>query len=350
MTGAASSKRPPIGAGLSAGLDVVRLTPGFVATFGEASNALIGGTLSRAAEALGLVLPPSLAAGPLPTAVSLLPRANSLAGKYTWLLRQSPVASSDEAYYLEAAETTDRGTSIFTAALTQAVLDHDGRPDLSRLPGRCHFKEAQGLAYVATNAATLDLLGMSHPAELLEKSDYEVAKHQGHRWPANFADELRAIDRRVLDTGLPTLGLAQTPYYDASGKLVQHSLSKLPIYRNGQPHAVLTVAVERKALLNPMVLRRLYHRLFADQMRAHDMFVRHLGLSNRDLELPGVSPSDVDMLVQLASGTAPHHLARVTQLSSDRIAARLDALRQKLGCAANDELIDLYYSLVSDLA
>ena len=112
-----------------------------------------------------------------------------------------------------------------------------GRPQIAQLfeelPDIYFFAKNVRGEFVLCNSATLAALGLEREADMIGKTDYEIV-------PAEIADQYRAADRTVLETGRAVRNLIE-PVPDAKGVVTWYATSKIPLF--GKDDKVVGVAV-----------------------------------------------------------------------------------------------------------
>lgn len=91
---------------------------------------------------------------------------------------------------------------------------------LMNVPGSLYWKDKNGV-YLGFNKFQADMAGISHPNDLLGKTDFELP------WK-EIAPYLRQIDQRIMESGVSE-ELIETPY-TADGRQLVMLTSKSPLY------------------------------------------------------------------------------------------------------------------------
>lgn len=94
------------------------------------------------------------------------------------------------------------------------------------------WKDRQSV-YLGCNSKSAAAAGLSSPAEIIGKTDYDMP------WGATEAEAYRADDREVMESGTAKLGIIETQVR-ADGSKIWIETNKLPLYNlNGEPIGIL---------------------------------------------------------------------------------------------------------------
>ncbi|MEF3698581.1 PAS domain S-box protein [Desulfolutivibrio sp.] len=105
---------------------------------------------------------------------------------------------------------------------------------LDTAPQAIFWKDVDG-RYLGCNRLFAVAAGMEHPADIVDKTDYDLP------WPTEDADAYRADDREVLGKNAPKRNIVET-LLQADGSRIWIETTKLPLTdKNDQPFAVLGV-------------------------------------------------------------------------------------------------------------
>lgn len=152
-----------------------------------------------------------------------------------------------------AADITERKIAeqslIASRELLRSIVEH--------APVRIFWKDKQ-LRYLGCNSAFARDAGLSGPEDVIGKDDFQLA------WRKQ-AEQYRADDRQVMDSGLPKLGIEE-PQTTADGSLAWLRTSKVPLRdKDGQVFGMLGVyddiTSEKQAALQIRQLTHLYAAL-----------------------------------------------------------------------------------------
>lgn len=212
------------------------------------------------------------------------------------------------------------------------------------LPGRAHLKLASDFSYHITNDATLKLLGMKHAGELIGKNDYTVAKHMGSYWPSKLAQEIQDLDNMIITNNRPIIGKEETPYLDAEGNLVIHSLTKIPIYNmSNQPYGILTLAVDISHVKDLMFVRQAYRNLFKSPKQAHYHFIKHIGLDKVHVdENELITIRELECLMLFSKGMTAKEIGKRMDISHRTVETHFENIKLKFNCLTRSEVISLF--------
>lgn len=215
---------------------------------------------------------------------------------------------------------------------------------IKSLPGRAHVKLATDLSYHITNEATLKLLGMNNAQQLIGKNDYDIGRHMGSHWPAKLAQELQDLDNEIINNNKPIIGKEETPYLDAEGNLVIHSLTKIPIYNlSNQPYGVLTLAADITNIKDVMFVRQSYNNLFKKPKQAHYHFIKHIGLDKIHADQDDlITIRELECLILFTKGMATKEIARRMNISPRTVETHFEHVKTKFNCLTRSEVISLF--------
>jgi len=108
---------------------------------------------------------------------------------------------------------------------------------LEHFPG-CVFWKDLNSVYLGCNSAEAEAAGLSSPAEIVGKSDFEL------KWTDHTADFYRNTDKEVMNSGKPMYHIEYS-YHDKNGNLVCADTSKVPLIdKDGNVTGVFGVAVD----------------------------------------------------------------------------------------------------------
>jgi DNA-binding CsgD family transcriptional regulator len=220
---------------------------------------------------------------------------------------------------------------------------------IQALPGKAHVKKAEDLTYMMANLATINLVGMRNTEELIGLDDYQLAKHMNSYWPAKLAQEIQDLDNTVLSTNSPIIGKEETPYLNAKGELVIHSLTKIPIMdQNKYPLGILTLALDTAHLKNIKSLREIYHKLYNDAKTAHYQFMKHIGMLNLHQDQNNlITIREFDCLLLLVKGKTAKEVARELSISPRTIEDYIESIKVKLSSLTRSEALAKFSSIIS---
>ena len=222
------------------------------------------------------------------------------------------------------------------------------------LPGRSHFKSADGFAYQVMNQKTLQLVGFDFHHQMAGMDDYKLAKHLGTKWPANYADELQNLDAQAIAGMQPIIGHNEKPYLDAEGRVVKHSLNKIPIYDlNGEPIGIITFCIDKANLLEPIRLYELYQNLYNRKKEASSRYIRHIGL-DQFLKVQGNEPAGVltsrelECLLMYTEGSSSKQIGKSIGISNRTVETYLESVRYKMDCPKRSQINEAMQAVLKD--
>jgi DNA-binding CsgD family transcriptional regulator len=259
-----------------------------------------------------------------------------LLGKEDVPSRPQDLLSSGVGQLLPSVVNPNMSQEVFLSSLKNVVRG---------LPGSAHIKSIDGFKYLISNQGTINLFGFKSENDLFGKDDYQIACHMKHRWPNKLADEIRNYDLTILKHKKNLIGIKETPYLDAQGKVVVHYLNKMPVFFNDEnPFAVLTIAFDISALKDISFLKNTYRRLYADPKQAHLKFLEHIQFA-KGLSQDTVSSREFDCLELLAQGKSAKEIGLILNISSRTVETHIDNLKDKLGFLSKKQLLDYFYAI-----
>lgn len=98
---------------------------------------------------------------------------------------------------------------------------------IANLPECVYWKDLNGL-YQGCNEMVARLAGFSSPQEIVNLSDYDIAKKLG--WDDSVVEPIVKADREIMATGLPKLNIEEKALKVADGSIVWQRSSKVPIF------------------------------------------------------------------------------------------------------------------------
>ena len=262
-------------------------------------------------------------------------------------------------YYLKfiALQVPESDSSIILPGNVASLISSvNGLTDLTMLhqivnalPGKAHYKSADGFRYQIVNQKTLELVGIKHMREMIEMDDYKLAKHMGWRWPSKFAQELQEFDHQVVTDHLPLIGMREKPYLDSEGQVVKHSLTKIPLFDAEKNNlGVLTFAIDMVQLYSVSALRRMYAELYTKKKQGFHSFLNHIGLTsfcNKEAaELP--TSKEFDVLIACSKGMTAKSAAKQLNIAPRTFDKYIEILKYKFNCHSKSELATLYNGII----
>jgi DNA-binding CsgD family transcriptional regulator/PAS domain-containing protein len=250
--------------------------------------------------------------------------------------------------------------AVHTVVSKIAKIEHSADIELllgqiiKTLPGKAHFKSAKNFQYKYINQATQKLFGVKVPEELIGLTDYDIEKHiMKWRWPTKFSDELREMDLSVVTSNVPIIALKEKPYINADGRVVTHSLTKIPLTGiHGNPLGVLTFAMDIEQLRNLHELRKLYTNLYENRKLGHIKYLEHIGIQkymsekHKDNEFDLPTEREIDALILSSQGKTAKEAAKILNISYRTFEKFIDVLKIKLGVQSKNDLVEIYFNLV----
>ncbi len=92
---------------------------------------------------------------------------------------------------------------------------------MNNIPKQVFWKN-RDLIYIGCNQAFAEVTGMSDPAEVIGKTDYDFHRDSTH------ADSYREWDKKIMDNGEPVLDIEE-PYHNSDGSEGTVLTSKVPL-------------------------------------------------------------------------------------------------------------------------
>jgi two-component system, NtrC family, sensor kinase len=104
---------------------------------------------------------------------------------------------------------------------TESVNQQLLRLVMDTLPEHIFWKDRHSV-FLGCNQKLADVAGVATPADIVGKTDYDLA------WKREEADFFRQCDRRVMESGIPELGIIE-PQQQADGKQAWLETNKIPL-------------------------------------------------------------------------------------------------------------------------
>ncbi|WPD22493.1 MAG: PAS domain-containing protein [Candidatus Electrothrix scaldis] len=108
---------------------------------------------------------------------------------------------------------------------------------INNIPSQVFWKN-RALIYTGCNKAFAGIVGMNTPAEVIGKSDYDLARDATH------ANSYREWDKRIMDSGEPVLDLEES-YHNSDGSEGTVLTSKVPLQdHKGNVYGILGICTD----------------------------------------------------------------------------------------------------------
>ncbi|OUC11754.1 MAG: hypothetical protein B0A82_26560 [Alkalinema sp. CACIAM 70d] len=150
-------------------------------------------------------------------------RARSKTGEWRWLANYGKVVSRDAVgkplrMVGLQRDITDRKQAEIALQESQRFL----QTVIDTFPLVVWWKDCHSV-YLGCNHKAAEAAGLSAPADIIGKTDYDLP------WGATHAEEYRTDDREVLNSGIAKLGIIETQLR-SDGSIIWIETNKLPLY------------------------------------------------------------------------------------------------------------------------
>lgn len=122
----------------------------------------------------------------------------------------------------------------------------DPLPDLHKIiawmPGCVYWKNTHGF-YCGSNQAVANYIGFQSPDHITGKNDAEIGKILG--WSKGLVTSILAIDKEIIQTGIPKLNIEEKPLRILDGKQLYFITNKVPIFDNqGKVAGIIGISID----------------------------------------------------------------------------------------------------------
>lgn len=217
-------------------------------------------------------------------------------------------------------------------------------------PGKAFFKVPSNFHYQIVNQKTLDLYGIKNGFDIIGRTDSELSKTiMKNRWPNGFERETFELDFTTLNNNKPLFGLKEKPYLNAEGRVVEHTITKIPLYDScREPLGVLTLATDFDYLQDMWGLREIYKNLYSNKSIARDKFLKHIGLdkflcqSLKNSRIKSLTEREIDIFILCGTGRTAKEGAKLLGISNRTYEKYIESMKDKLNVICKNEIANIY--------